>query len=239
MMRWTIEISGGDTVPSVEAILKAQGVPFRAHSDERLLQMALDAQLRFSALVKPIGIVAEISRDEFKTVYIGEGRNESPAPLEEILDQSHSLALYAVTAGEELSCEISHLLDNDDFAPASMLDAAASEGVELAARLVEQSVPERLRSTNRWIDGHEGLGFSPGYCGWHVSAQSALFEYLRPSEIGISLNESCLMQPLKSISGVVVTGRKDIFDINDSYAFCSDCMTHSCRERFEAIQSDH
>ena len=85
--------------------------------------------------------------------------------------------------------------------------------------------------------GHRAgiLRFSPGYCGWHVSAQKKLFEYLKPEEIGIGLNESCLMQPLKSISGVIFTGRMEIFEFDDNYPFCSDCTDHACRDRARTI----
>jgi hypothetical protein len=234
-MRWIVDISAVDTVPSVEAILRAQGIPSRAHSEERLRQMALQAQERYRALVKPVGLVADIRKTEFESVYFGEGRNESPAPVEDILGQSNHLALFSVTAGEKLTREISRLLAENEFAPAAMLDATASEGAELAARQIELAIREHLEATNLWTDGYEIMSFSPGYCGWHVSAQKRLFEFLKPQEIGITLTDSCMMQPLKSISGVAVIGRREIFDIDDSYTFCKDCKTHSCRERYEAI----
>ena len=79
------------------------------------------------------------------------------------------------------------------------------------------------------------LRFSPGYCGWHITAQRKLFDLLDPDETVISLNESCLMSPLKSISGVLVIGRKEIFDFDDSFPFCSTCSDHSCRERIRAV----
>jgi hypothetical protein len=79
------------------------------------------------------------------------------------------------------------------------------------------------------------LRYSPGYCGWHVSGQRKLFDYLLPEEIGITLRESFLMQPLKSISGVVIAGRRQIFDFENTFDFCDDCSTWTCRERISAI----
>ena len=81
------------------------------------------------------------------------------------------------------------------------------------------------------------LSYSPGYCGWHISAQQKLFQYLRPGDIDISLNDSYLMTPLKSVSGVLVAGRKEIHYFDNSYPFCQDCKVESCLERMERVRS--
>jgi hypothetical protein len=75
------------------------------------------------------------------------------------------------------------------------------------------------------------LRYSPGYCGWHISGQRKLFDFLKPETIGISLRESHLMEPLKSVSGVVIVGPAGIHAFQDEYPFCERCKTHGCRER--------
>jgi len=80
------------------------------------------------------------------------------------------------------------------------------------------------------------MRFSPGYCGWNVKGQKQLFEYLHPEEVGITLGESFLMTPLKSISGVLVAGQPDIFEFEDSYPFCKNCSSRTCRERIVSIR---
>jgi hypothetical protein len=79
------------------------------------------------------------------------------------------------------------------------------------------------------------MRFSPGYCGWDLTAQRGLFEALQPAEIGITLSESCLMRPLKSISGVFIAGEKGIFVFDDVFSFCGECATHECRDRITAL----
>jgi hypothetical protein len=79
------------------------------------------------------------------------------------------------------------------------------------------------------------LTYSPGYCGWHVSGQRALFRVLRPEEIGVTLNESCLMQPLKSVSGVMVAGAAAVHRFRPTYDFCDACATHECRTRMASV----
>ena len=85
-------------------------------------------------------------------------------------------------------------------------------------------------------DGYRGdearvLPYSPGYCGWHVSGQRALFAYLDAGEIGVTLNASCLMNPLKSVSGVLAAGPPDIHRFAPTYACCAECRNRTCLGR--------
>jgi hypothetical protein len=116
-----------------------------------------------------------------------------------------------------------------------MLDAAASGGAERAADVAENVFRERLRDCGRLAAGKTTQRHCPGYCGWHVSGQGALFHALRPEEIGISLNASWLMQPLKSVSGVILAGPVAGFRFDNTFPFCATCATHSCRQRIEAL----
>ncbi|UCE26659.1 MAG: hypothetical protein JSW52_09965, partial [Candidatus Coatesbacteria bacterium] len=79
------------------------------------------------------------------------------------------------------------------------------------------------------------LRYSPGYCGWDISGQKKLFEYLKPNDVGITLRESYLMEPLKSVSGVIVAGPAEIHDFELNYPFCRDCVTKFCRDRIKSV----
>jgi len=116
-----------------------------------------------------------------------------------------------------------------------MLDSVASAGVEKAADIVETKFLESLMTKGTVDKETVVMRYSPGYCGWHVSGQRKLFEYLKPSRIGIVLRDSFLMEPLKSVSGVLIAGKKEIHIFEDNYPFCSECETHSCQERIRAL----
>lgn len=45
--------------------------------------------------------------------------------------------------------------------------------------------------------------FSPGYCHWNVSDQHKLFSLFDEAPRGVTLTDSALMNPVKSISGVI------------------------------------
>jgi len=234
-MREIVPIEMDKTIPSVITVLRTQGIPQSSLPEPRVEKLAEEAIRTYKNLTRPFGILSDISKNDFSAVYYGEGQNEPETPLEDIYRQSESLALFAVTIGEAACKAISALFDANEFAAGAMLDTTASEATEMAAQILENQYADYLINNNS-VENRTGiLRFSPGYCGWHVSAQKKLFEYLKAEEIGIELNESYLMQPLKSISGVIITGRMEIFEFDDNYPFCSDCTDHACRDRARFI----
>jgi cobalamin-dependent methionine synthase I len=235
MMREVIRIPKEKTAPSIDAVLKGQGFPEGANPDQRTVRLVEEALSVYRESSDPVGILAEISKEEFISVYHGEGKGEKETPLGDIYTSAESLCLFAVTVGQAVSSRISSLFDQGEFAPGSMLDTVASEGTEVAAEGVELHYRDYLREKEQYSPSSGTMRFSPGYCGWDLSSQKKLFEYLRPGEIGITLRESFLMEPLKSISGVIVTGPREIFKFDDDFPFCKDCETHSCRERIKAV----
>lgn len=235
-MRKVLEINAEDITPLAEAVLQGQGVPPGSKVNNRTSDITREALSRFQVLSRPLGLTMEVSREQFQPVFRGEGKNAPSTPLEDIYPDAHSLVLFAVTLGESLCNEISRLFDTNEYALGSMLDAAASEGAELLANEVEKCFRQYLLKSGRLDTNDAVMQFSPGYCGWHISAQRKLFEALNPGEIGITLNDSFLMQPLKSISGVIIAGPKEIFEFEDSFDFCSECRTRSCLERLQALK---
>jgi len=221
--------------PSVESVLKAQGISGLSVADDRIIKLADDAVSMFRNLAKPVGVLSGISIENFNPVFYGEGYNQVNAPLEQIYNCSDRLALFAVTLGPWICDEISSLFTQNDFALGSMLDSAASEGADMVAEAIEHYFYDGILNLGDKEKSRGTMRFSPGYCGWHVSAQKLLFAYLKPEDIGITLNDSCLMLPLKSVSGVIVFGKKEIFRFDDSFIFCAECTDHSCQDRIREL----
>jgi hypothetical protein len=230
-----IEFNAAEVRPDAEAVLRRQGIPPGTETPERIFSLLGKAEVLFDALAAARGIWAEISEPEFMRVYTGEGRNETPAPLERIAPVAERLALFVVTLGETISRRISGLFDQNDPALGCMLDAAASGAADRAAELAAQRFLEGMMDAGRAGRDSTVLAYSPGYCGWHVSGQKKLFEFLEPESIGVTLNSSFLMQPLKSVSGVLVVGRAEIHDFDNSYPFCGACRDRQCRARIRSV----
>jgi hypothetical protein len=198
------------------------------------VRRALETALAlYAELVEPRAVAEEVDRGELGEVYAAGRPDPAPTPLAEVVTRSEGLALFAATAGEPVSDEIRALFRTGELALAWVLDAVASAGADrlsgLLARRFERQLAERGQG------GLRALPYSPGYCGWPVEGQRALFARLRPEEVGVRLNESCLMRPLKSVSGVLVAARPESHRFRPDFPFCEDCLRHQCRTRIASV----
>jgi hypothetical protein len=232
-MREIVEIDAREVMPDLLAVSCAVGIPPDTEPSERVRILLDEAMELLRARMAPKGLHAAVSKEDFATILEGQGGNAPEHPLAEIVPHADHLALFALTLGPALDSEIRRLFGEQQFALGAMLDAAASEAAEKTGDVLMHAFSRTLPAQ---APGTAVLRYSPGYCGWHVSGQKKLFAALRPEEIGIRLRDSCLMDPLKSISGVKVAGRAEIHDFVNDYDFCSECSTKSCRERIEEIR---
>ncbi|HEU4787595.1 MAG TPA: vitamin B12 dependent-methionine synthase activation domain-containing protein [Gemmatimonadaceae bacterium] len=232
-MRHEIEFTTAECSPDLETLVRAEVGPDTQIPD-RLLRLFEHAMHAFVRLAEPRAIVAEVSKGEFYRIYKGEGLNAAETPLEVIVPRSGRLALFAATVGARTSAEIPALFARGEPALGYTLDVIASDA---ANRLADQ-LAQRFRESLQAPDSGAAISvlpYSPGYCGWHVSGQRRLFEHLHPESIGITLTGSFLMQPLKSVSGVLVSGAPEAHRFKPTYVFCDDCTTHECRGRMASV----
>jgi len=230
-MRGRIGLVDLKRAPGRDMVLRTQGIPNGYQVPERVDALVEQARELYEALARPVGIIADISLNEFLEVYEGDGLNAVPAPLPGIVEDARCLALFAATLGEPIGRKIDELFRGNAAALGCMLDGIASERADRAASLLGQAFGESLPDDGEMDSGTSVLPYSPGYCGWHVSGQRKLFAFLEPGGIGIELNSSCLMSPIKSVSGVLVAGRPATHAFKNDFEFCLDCATWECRER--------
>lgn len=235
-MSRTLEIPVPEVEPTSGALLRALGGSNDRPADARVTRLLGEALDELRAHAEPRGMFTEVDAGEFAAIYEGEGDNEAPSPLTQIFPRADLLALFAVTVGARLSERITALFDAGRPALGATLDAAASEATELAAAHLDRILLGEARAEGRADAGSRLLRYSPGYCGWNLTGQRALFAALHPEAIGIRLRESCLMAPLKSISGVMVLGPAEIHEFDNDYPFCSECRTKDCLRRIQAIE---
>jgi hypothetical protein len=142
-----------------------------------------------------------------------------------LLERCENVVFFACTIGNYLEDLSACLADNGLVLQATVLDAIGSGTAENLAVWVEQNVREDA--------GREGLvssyRFSPGYCDWDVSQQEIVFRALGNEAAGITLNDSMLMMPQKSVSGIIGIGRlgKGI----EKYNPCITCLQKDCPGR--------
>jgi hypothetical protein len=228
-MKERIDWSPADTLPEPREVLLLQGIPADADPPRRVFAILEEATAAYLETAEPRALVADISQEAFARVYRGEGCNAPVTPIEAVVRKADALALFVATAGAPVTERIRALFAQNEPALAAMLDSVASAAAD---RLTSLLAARRRAGTDGGAPSRGlTLGYSPGYCGWHVSGQRALFEYIGAGSIGVTLNASCLMDPLKSVSGVLAGGPADIHRFAPGYEFCADCRTKSCLVR--------
>lgn len=116
---------------------------------------------------------------------------------------SQRYVFFVATAGLEFEAFQHRLKAEGDMVGIFIADAIGSVIAEKTADAMELEL-QRLIASSGWKHTNR---FSPGYCGWHVSEQQKLFAlFPEPSPCGVTLTESSLMTPIKSVSGVIGIG---------------------------------
>ena len=228
-MKQRIEWRPADTLPERREVLLLQGIPAGVDPSGRIISIVESATAIYLETAEPRALVADISQDAFARVYHGEGSNAPVTPVEAIAPRADALALFVATVGAGVTDRIRTLFAQNEPALAVMLDAVASTAADRLTHLL--AVRHAAATGGADGQGRLTLGYSPGYCGWHVSGQRALFAYLQADAIGVTLNASCLMDPLKSVSGVLAAGPADIHRFLPGYEFCVDCRNRTCLGR--------
>lgn len=234
-MNQRVPINLNDIIPASKDVMNHQGIPEDSVIPDHIISLFEDAVFVFKEKVKPVAIIKKVTVNEFDDIYEGEKKNEDQAPLENIYPHSDNLFLFVLTVGGEIVDTISDLFNKNDFAPAAMLDSVASMAADKSVEVLENYLFNDLSERNLTSNDSIVLGYSPGYCGWDLSGQKKLFQHLNPEEIGVTINESYLMSPLKSVSGVLVLGDKEIHVFESSFTFCSYCKNQTCYDRIEKI----
>lgn len=113
-----------------------------------------------------------------------------------------SLALFICTAGTEILQLSKDVSNNGDPLLGYVYDVIGSVTVEKATDKIQKELEVECQKSGLKISDR----FSPGYCDWSVSEQQMLFDLMPAHFCGVSLSESSLMSPIKSVSGIIAIG---------------------------------
>jgi hypothetical protein len=136
------------------------------------------------------------------------------------IKKSDSVAIFLCTAGEEIGIRSRKAMQERDLLRGYIYDVVGSEIVDSAADLMQNELKMALVSSGKKITNR----YSPGYCGWDVAEQHKLFQLIPNNFCGISLSESALMDPVKSVSGIIGIGE----NVKMNHYTCSLCDLKDC-----------
>lgn len=140
-----------------------------------------------------------------------------------MLKGSERFLFFMATAGPGPEQLARSLMADGQYLEGFLVDLIASALVETAAQHVHDHMKETMGLSGLPISNR----YSPGYCGWDVSEQQKLFALFPAESCGITLSESSLMHPIKSISGLVGAGANVKFK---DYT-CEICSMKDCTFR--------
>lgn len=118
------------------------------------------------------------------------------------IKDSEKIAFFLCTAGPDISNASKHLMDEKDLLSGYVLDVIGSIAVEKAMDNIQEQFGNAMKASGYKITNR----YSPGYCGWKTSEQFMLFRIFPENFCGVRLTDSALMNPIKSISGVIGIG---------------------------------
>jgi hypothetical protein len=133
------------------------------------------------------------------------------------------LALFVCTGGMLFSDLTERYNQQGDYLEAFIVDAIGSLTVEKAMDKIQIQLEIEMQKENLQISNR----YSPGYCDWSVSGQRELFDQMGKLPIAVSLTESCLMLPMKSVSGIIGVGAQ----IRKRPYACQICKNKNCIHR--------
>ena len=139
-----------------------------------------------------------------------------------------SVALAAVTVGAGIETRVTELGQEGTVTDALLLDAYASALVEAAADAIEGLI--RKEGASLGLGAHKRR--SPGYGVFQIEKQADLLRILGAEEIGITLMNSMIMSPQKSISFAMTLGSGFPKEASgQSASKCEDCDSNGCSMR--------
>ena len=141
------------------------------------------------------------------------------------IKKSDSAALFLCTAGEEIGIRSKKEMKEGDLLKGYIYDVVGSEMVEAAADLMHNDLEKNMNNSGKGVTNR----FSPGYCGWLVVEQHKLFQLMPDNFCGIRLTPSALMNPIKSVSGLIGIGG----NVKRAPYTCNLCDMKDCIYRRE------
>jgi cobalamin-dependent methionine synthase I len=153
------------------------------------------------------------------------GETEFHGAIGEFLGPVQWAAAFIASAGSKVESRSRELIAEGDYLSGLVYDAVGSERAEA----VETVVLSRLREQLAKVDLGLTLPYSPGYCGMALTEQIKLFGLFDGQTLGVTLSAHCLMQPVKSISGLAGIGPAAA--IKQQGSPCDRCELWTCNMR--------
>jgi hypothetical protein len=182
-----------------------------------------------STLLDPRGIydLFPVAQIEEERLVLENGEFFRSEHLCKLLDGAEKIIVMCCTIGPALEKKVKELNQEGDYGEAYFLDmyGAAAAGAAM------------FNLYKELLDEFKGYGttvfMEPGQLDWNIKDQRVVFKLISPENIGVTLNESNMMTPIKTTTAVFGIG--DPAKVKKGSFSCKSCPKRSyCTFRHEA-----
>ncbi len=161
-------------------------------------------------------------------IKLANGTRFRSSRLAEALGNAEEICCFVATVGPAIDKEVQRRMKQRRYADAYVLDAIGSLSAENVVEQFFQRTAEKAAKKKRGIT----LRFSPGYCDWPLDQQRPFFAlFADQSPLDVKLNQSCLMSPRKSVSGLFGILPSGTSGVQPAYNPCTVCRRRYCIAR--------
>jgi hypothetical protein len=165
----------------------------------------------------------EIEKVDDDMVYFKSGDIFCGPHISKILTGSKIAILYIFTLGNRIDQVISEESKSGNTLSAIIMDAITTSMLDTLDDYVGKRIKRKGIEQPNWC---ATCSYSPGQYKWTIEEQKKIFEMIDGNSIGVELNESYLMLPFKSISGVYGFGPEERID--RTRVACDLCPRENC-----------
>jgi hypothetical protein len=165
----------------------------------------------------------EIERVNGDLVYFKSGKIFEGPNISRILTGSKIAILYILTLGNRVDEIINEESRSGDTLATIIMDTITTSLLDILGDFVGEKIKKEGKEQQNW---GATCSYSPGQYKWTIEEQKKLFEMMDGEKIGVELNESYLMVPFKSVSGVYGFGPED--SIDKTRVACDLCPRENC-----------
>lgn len=139
------------------------------------------------------------------------------------LTNAEYYVIFAVTLGEDFDNYSNQLKRKGEIVNVFVADSIGSIIAEACVSFLKDQLEMEFSSKNMKITN----SYSPGYCDWKLTEQKKIFQLLSQVDTKIHLTDSCLMMPIKSVTGIIAVGK----DVKKKSYGCDICKMPNCVKR--------
>lgn len=194
--------------------------------DEDISTCISDIIYTLQKICNPVGcvVIEESKPIDKEHIQIGNSIFSTGKIITSAMRKADKIAIFTASVGKEFDAWCSKLKKDDDILGLFISDAVGSVLAESTVSYIIRHLEKEAKYAGLKITGN----YSPGYCDWELPEQKKLFSFFPDNTTGITLTESCLMLPVKSVSGIIGIGE----NVEKKPYGCEVCkMAHCIKNR--------